>query len=529
MGNSTANGLEGLDAVSLKAVTQYVYKPLTHLVNLSLSQHKFPNKWKLAKVIPLYKGKGKNKMESDSYRPISILPVLSKVTERAVQKQLTLFMKNSKQLNFNQHAYRNNHSTSTALAQLADSIFEATDQNLISNIMAIDQTSAFDCVTHSILLRKLKKYNFHDNTVEWFSNYLSHRTQCVSVGTKLSALKPVKMGVPQGSILGPMLYVIFINELPEVMKDSSCQHFSHNLKENLFGENCPQCGTILCYADDATLFTASNSRPHNQTKLTEGLEKIAAFLTANRLSINKSKIMISEIMIKQKRARCKGSPPELVTVKSDGSQKIIKSLRDCILLGGTLQNNLAWAAHIDSGEEALVPETRKKLGVLKHLGRRIPEHSRRLLAEGLVLSKLRYLIPIWGGTSAKYLKMTQTPLNDTARFVSNRNRRTKTLDLMRYCKWLTITEMRDYHSLLLMWRTVRENAPKHLSDKVNLTDDDYLETTHPRLLTTAQGFRWRTVQLWNSLPADIRGEETLTMFRKNIRRWLEEQREIDNG
>ena len=527
LGNTTASGMDGIDAVSLKAIATHIYKPLTHLVNLSISSKKIANKWKLAKIIPLHKGKGKSKLDPSSYRPISLLPVLSKITERAVQKQLSLYMKTTKQMHFNQHSYREAHSTTTALAQLADLIFEATDKNLISTITAIDQSAAFDTVTHSLLLRKLDKYNFHSDTVEWFSNYLEYRTQCVEIGNKLSTMKSVKMGVPQGSVLGPMLYAIFVNELPEVVKDPNCQNILHNNKEYLFDENCPQCGTVICYADDSTIFSASNSREWNQLKLIDGLEKMGRFLSANRLSINKTKTMISEIMIKQKRSRLRGSPPELVTHREDGTEKIIKSLKECRLLGGTFQDNLSWNAHIETGEEALVPEARKKLGVLKHLGKRIPERSKKLLAEGLVVSRLRYLIPTWGGTTEKYLKIAQTLLNDTARYVSNKNRRTKTIDLMKYCNWMTVKEMRDYHSILLMWRIVRLEAPKHLADKITVTQDDYLETTYPRLQTTSQGFRWRTVNLWNTLPADMRGDETLISFKKNVRRWIVEQRDMD--
>ena len=103
------------------------------------------------------------------------------------------------------------------------------------------------------------------------------------------------------------------------------------------------------------------------------------------------------------------------------------------------------------------------------------------------------------------------------------------MDLMKYCNWLTIVDMRDFHSLLLLWRVVRTGAPNNLSDRVTLVDEDYLETTNPRLITIAQGFIWRTVQLCNTLPGDIRSEETLTIFKKSIKRWLVEQRDLDHG
>ena len=398
IGNSTACGLDGQDLISLKAIATSLYKPLTHLINKSIEQRKFANRWKLARIIPLYKGKQKIREQPDSYRPISLLSVTSKIVERIVQKQLADYMTTTGQLNPNQHSYRADHSTTTAWTQMTDTIFEATDQNLIAAILAVDQSSAFDCVSHAILLRKLEKYGIGTNSLEWFCSYLSNRTQCVNIGTKYSNMKQVLNGVPQGSVLGPILYALYTNELPNVLKDNNnCQDPAHENNEYLFGENCRRCGTVLCYADDATMMTASRTRPENQIKLQEGLDKIDRYLVANRLAINRTKTCIQEIMIPQKKARLKDAPPVLIERERDGSEKMITSKTECRILGGTMQENMSWGAHLDWGEEALLPAARQKLGVLKHLGRTLPLRTRKMVAEGLILSKIRYLIPIWGG------------------------------------------------------------------------------------------------------------------------------------
>ena len=145
------------------------------------------------------------------------------------------------------------------------------------------------------------------------------------------------------------------------------------------------------------MMTASKTRLENQTKLQKGLDKIDTFLVANKLAINRSKTNIQEIMIPQKRARQKDEPPILKEREQDGNIKEIKSNKECRILGGTMQENMSWGAHIDWGEEALLPATRQKLGILKHLARTLPLKSRKMMAEGLILSKVRYLIPIWGG------------------------------------------------------------------------------------------------------------------------------------
>ena len=525
LGNTTSSGMDGLDAVFLKAVATTVYRPITKLVNMSIRQKIFASRWKIAKILPIHKGKGKPIDSPSSYRPISLLPVISKIVERTIQKQMTNFMITSKQMSTNQHAYRINHSTTSALAQLTDQLYEATDQNLISCLLAVDQSSAFDCVSHQTLLKKLLKYNFDTDTVKWFNSYLSHRTQCVQIGSKLSHMKPVQNGVPQGSVLGPMLYSIYINELPAIMKNKyDCQHTAHN-SEYLFGKNCPQCGNIICFADDSTLIFSSNSRILNQMKLVEGLDIIGNFLTANQLSINRTKTTISEIMIGQKRARTPGHPPTLSEFESDGTEKIIKAQSETRLLGANIQDNMSWKAHLDTGEEAMLPEARKKLGILKHLGKQAPKHSRKILADGLVLSKIRYLTPLWGGTSEKNLNAVQTLINNTARFVTGWGRRTSTMDLMTECQWLTARELVLQNSLLLMWKIVRLDSPSSIKEKIQLVDEGKLSTSVPRLLHTSQGFRWRSVIEWNKLPTTLREQLSLPTFKKELGKWILSKRE----
>ena len=232
-------------------------------------------------------------------------------------------------------------------------------------------------------------------TVLWFKNYLTFRTQSVSIGTKFSNMKPTVCGVHQGSILGPLLYVICTNEFSDIMSfENNCSYEIQD-QEYLFGKSCPTCGMMVNYADDATLKVTSNSRNSNQTKIIQGLNTIDNYLTSNKLSINRTKTCIQEIMLDKKRAKTMGAPPTLTETEIDGTVKTILSDPEMKLLGITLQHNLLCGAHIDTGGEALLPSVRKKNLVSSNtLGR-----SKKLLIEGLVISKLIYLITVWSGTT----------------------------------------------------------------------------------------------------------------------------------
>ena len=189
LGNTTSTAIDQIDAMAIKHGAMVLHGPITHVINLSIVSEKFASSWKIGKLLPLHKGKGLDHQDPKSYRPISLLPLLGKLTERAIQPQILNFMEKSGQLNQNHHSYRKQHSTITAMLQLSDQIFEGCDKNLITTLVTLDQSSAFDVIKHETLLKKLELYNFSREALNWISSYLEYRSQFVSISTKSSTYK----------------------------------------------------------------------------------------------------------------------------------------------------------------------------------------------------------------------------------------------------------------------------------------------------------------------------------------------------
>ena len=397
MGNSTAFGHNKIDAMSVKMAATSLLAPLTYLTNLSIKNSVFASKWKIGRLVPLFKGKGLNETERLSYRPISLLSVTAKIVERVMQQQMLNYLEDTKQINQNNNAYRKHHSTISAIIEMTDAIFGAADQRLIATITTIDESCAFDCVVPDILLDKLGIYNFSESVIKWLSNYLSFRSQYVTIGSKSSSMKWVKSGVPQGSVMGPLLYTMYINELPNITKNEDTCNIPHHMNSNLFGNNCLNCGTVPAYADDATIIAASPSRDTNQLKMIDNMEIMKKFLANNKLSMNATKTKIVESMVKQRRWRTRGTGPSLETTNNRGEKKTITTDRYTRILGCNIPDNLNWQAHLATGEKALIKETRKKLGAIKHLGNQLPRRCKQILANGLIQSKASYLIAVGGG------------------------------------------------------------------------------------------------------------------------------------
>ena len=191
-----------------------------------------------------------------------------------------------------------------------------------------------------------------------------------------------------------------------------------------------------------------------------------------------------ELMMKQKRCKIDGISPRLITHNDKGDIEVVKTVKSSNFLGGMIQENIQWQEHLETGEDPLPTSLRKKLGLLKFLGKHMPRKCKLLLVNGLLISKILYLLLIYGGTQAKYLKKLQIILNDAAQFITGFGRRCNKLTLMEAVAWLDIVELTEMHTLNLTWRILRSRQPRNLADKFEMSPDNEIMTNIPRIQNT---------------------------------------------
>ena len=263
--SSKATGCDGLSAKVLRlAALTYL---LCRLMNISISADHFPSTWKTAQVTPLFKNGSRE--DTSNYRPISVLPVLSKIIERHVASSPYKYL-HSYDLVYNFHsAFRPNHSTETALIKLTNELLFNMDNDMVTGLTFVDFRNAFDVINHEFLLKKLSIYGVNDLSLKWFRSYLTGRKQYVRINGCCSTIKQLLQGVPQGSILGPILFLLFVNDMPSSICDS----------------------TLDIYADDRTLSKSSNweNVPHLVDALNQDLNRLDEWSARNKMFINTEK------------------------------------------------------------------------------------------------------------------------------------------------------------------------------------------------------------------------------------------------
>ena len=262
---NSAPGNDEMPASILKHCIETYIDPLTYLVNLSINQGIFPDELKIAKVLPIYKSDDKQLIQN--YRPISVLPFFSKIFEKIISNHLLNFIDTNNILYDNQFGFRKNHSTTHAIITLVERVSKALDTGKIVVGVYLDLKKAFDTVDHQILLNKLYAIGIRGHIHDWFKSYLSNRTQFVYYNNTTSEVKGISHGVPQGSILGPILFIIYLNDFSRA-------------SDILFS---------ILFADDTTVLIEGHSYNNIITVLNNELYKIDTWLQANKLTININK------------------------------------------------------------------------------------------------------------------------------------------------------------------------------------------------------------------------------------------------
>ena len=204
--NTKSCGVDSVDSCILKLAKNELAPAITHIVNLSIANGIFPQQWKLAKIVPLHKKESQYLPEN--YRPVALLCVMSKILEKAVSQQVISYLESNSIFHPSHHGFRSLHSTSTALLEIHDGWLRSLQRNEFVATIMLDLSAAFDVVDHSLLIKKLSIYGFDLNAIKWFESYLIGRQQIVQIDGQFSEPLMLEAGVPQGSILGPLLYIL---------------------------------------------------------------------------------------------------------------------------------------------------------------------------------------------------------------------------------------------------------------------------------------------------------------------------------
>ena len=210
--SNKSTGVDGISSRMLKLAAPIIAPSITKLINLSFSLNVFPSRWKTAKVTPIFKSG--DPTDVTNYRPISVLPILSKIAERHVHNAVYSFLCENDLIYIRQSGFRSKHSTETALIKIIDDLLFNLDNDRVSGTVLVDYRKAFDMIDHTLLLKKLEVYGLSRDSLQWFTSYLKDKRQFVKLGDKQSSVAIVRHGILQGSILGPLLFIAFINDLP---------------------------------------------------------------------------------------------------------------------------------------------------------------------------------------------------------------------------------------------------------------------------------------------------------------------------
>lgn len=359
-------GCDNIGARLLKSAAPFIVEHVTYICNHSIKNSVFPDQWKEGKVTPLYKAGPKD--DVNNYRPISILPILSKILEKHVHDSLMDFLINFKLLHKTQSGFRPNHSCETALLGMINSWLEAINSGTMIGVVMVDFKKAFDLVDHKILLKKMKQYKLSDDSLSWFSSYLLNRKQKVSVNNAVSEDAYILDGVPQGSILGPLLFIMFINDLPL---------YTNSVNTDM-------------YADDTNLYVSGESKSAIERKLQISLNSLSTWCKYNGMLLNTSKTKVMLITTHQKRTSLTSKNLDL-HFNNDN----LNTITGDKILGIFVDNNLTWSTHIDK----LCKKISANLWLLSNIKEFLSTEHRTIFYKTYIQPHIDYCNIVWGGTT----------------------------------------------------------------------------------------------------------------------------------
>ena len=507
----------------LKVVADIIVVPLCRIINLSFSTGVFPDILKIAKVIPLHKGGSTE--ELNNFRPISLLSIFDKIIEKIMHSRLYLFLEEHQILFKNQFGFKRNCSTMHSLIEITEKIKESIDNGKYGCGIFIDLKKAFDTVNHKILLLKLEHYGVRGNLLKWFESYLTDRKQYVFYNGVSSEVMNITCGVPQGSVLGPLLFLIYINDLP-------------NISDKL---------QFFLFADDTNIYFDSYDLKSIEKIVNEELKKLTLWLNVNRLALNVSK---TNFVI------FRANKPLYHNVTLIMNKKALEQKDHVKYLGVLVDEHLRWDYHINH----VAKKIGRGVGILSKLRQYLNPKMLMNVYYCLIYSHISYGIQAWGAASKESLKKLVTLQKKAIRILSNKQHfqiygetagpLPTAEPLFKKLDILTLNDIFQLNVLNFVYSTLSYDSPPIFWDWFTYSHQVHsYSTTSSTVIIRENYFDVGTVQetytlyiqkaklekygkrmmkilgplLWNKLPEHLQDSDSLSTFKRNVKKYFIDQ------
>lgn len=478
-----SSGIDNIPSRVLKYCKEELSHPLTLLINKSMAEGIFPSSLKIAKVYPLHKHNSKEEIKN--YRPISLLPTVSKIFEKIVLKRLIDHLTQNDLLNERQHGFISGRSTNTALADLVEFIINNLDMGNTVSSTFLDLSKAFDCLGHDLILLKLETLGVRGVAAEWFRSYLSNRSQLVELRvitngntkTVTSERQPMERGVPQGSVLGPVLFVLFTLDLPRYVEDYSY---------------------AVMFADDTVLLTSDSSAEQLEIKSFISITLAQQYCHENDLVFNETKT--KQLTLGRKKE-------DLTTLSN------LQQVSTTKHLGVIIDNNLSWSYHV----EYLCSKLGSALYAIRRTKTVSTEEAARVAYYALFESHLRYGTVVWGGTSRDSLQRVLVLQKRAVRMLAGLKTRDSCRDAFKLLRILTVPSL--YIMEVIMY-AVQKNLPRfsHIHQHSTRRTQDFKLPAH-RLALFQKKPSYAGARYFNALPKCLKNSPP-TMLKKKLKEWF---------
>ena len=484
---SKSSGLPSLSSHLLKDAFIVLIPELTHLFNESINTGVFPNAWRMGYITPI--PKEGNPLEPGNWRPITLLPLPSKLLEKAIHYQVNLFMNNNNILDNRQHGFRSSLSTSTAIFELVKKLFNNYDEGKCTSCIFVDYKKAFETLDHKIPCKKLCRYNFSPMSVKWFDSYLSNRKHIVNTSSFTSQPAEVKYGVPQGSTLGPLLFIIYVNDLLKSVQNGNFEN-------------------IIMYADDTVLY-ATHTDPNMCIKNCQGLlDGLSTWCQENKLTINTTKT--KHMFVGRRKEHTELASETNVYV----NEKALNNVSRYTYLGVDIDYTLSFDTMVDS----IYMKANRKLYTLKLIRPYITNDIACLIYKTCIRPILEYADFLIDSCQRSKTDKLDRIQKRSVRIVDGCvHKGMKMKDLQMLYGLEDLGERRKKHHLALMYRHSKTHSNLDIKrpDVILRNNNKVKFKIRTTLLTKVQKSQYyRGVSLWDRLPEEVQRATTKVKFKK---------------